>query len=58
MAAEAKRELQHVPGVLGAAPLRKLVAPGGIELRSAQIVGIVGGVHLSDGSVRPLNLIA
>ncbi len=34
--AEAERELQHVEGRVGMAPLGELVAPGGGELRAAQ----------------------
>ncbi len=55
--AETQCELQRVPGVIGPAPLAELVAPRGIELRSAQAVGIVGGKHLRHGSVRPHELV-
>ena len=55
--AEPQRKLQRVPGVVGLAPLAELVAPGGIELRSAQAVGIVGGEHLGDGAVGPDELV-
>ena len=51
--AQAQRELQRVPGDVGPAPLAQLVAPGGVELRPAQAVGIVGGEHLGDGAVGP-----
>ena len=56
-AAEAQGELQRVPGVVGPAPLAELVAPGGVELRPAQAVGIVGGEHLGDGAVGPDELV-
>ena len=58
MAAETECELEHVPRILGASPFGELIAPGGVELRPAQVVGIVGGEHLGDGSVRPLDLVA
>ena len=54
--AEAQRELQHVPGVLRVPPFGELVAPGGVELRAAQAVGILGREHLRDGAVRPNRL--
>src|SRR4029078_3153970 len=42
----------------GAAPLAKLVAPGGVELRPAQAVGVVSGEHLCNCAVAPDELIA
>ena len=58
LSAEAQAELQHVPGVVGPAPLGELVAPGGVELRAAQAVGRVGGEELGDGAVAPDDLVA
>ena len=47
-------ELQHVPGVASAwRHLRELVAPGGVELRPAQALGVLGGEDLRDRAVRP-----
>jgi hypothetical protein len=34
--------LQHVEGFLGAAPFRQFVAPGGVELRAAQLLRVTG----------------
>jgi hypothetical protein len=58
MATEAERELQHIPGVLRAPPFGEFIAPRGVELGPTQIIGIVGSVHLGDGSIGPLDLIA
>ena len=38
--------------------MHELVAPGGVELRPAQAVGIVGGEQLRDGAVGPGELVA
>ena len=51
--AEAQTELQVVEGLVGPAPLRQLVAPGGVELRPAQLLGIVGGERGGHRAVRP-----
>ena len=45
--------MQHVPCPLRATPLRKLVAPGGRELRTAQRFGFIGREQFRDRSVRP-----
>ena len=50
---EPQRELQHVPGVLGLRPLADLVAPGGVELRPAQGLGIARREGLRHRAVRP-----
>lgn len=50
---EAQRKLQHIPRLLRAAPFRKLVAPGGCELRPAQRFGFVGREQFRDRAVRP-----
>ena len=50
---EPQRELQHVPGVLGLRPLADLVAPGGVELRPAQALGIARREDLRHRAVRP-----
>jgi hypothetical protein len=50
---EPQAELQHVPGVLGMAPLGELVGPGGVELRPAQRVRVLGGKGHRDGAARP-----
>ncbi len=51
-----KAELQHVPGLLDMAPFRELVAPGGLELRPAQRIRILGREHMRDGAVSPFEL--
>ena len=48
---EPQAELQHVPGLLGMAPFGELVAPGGLELRPAQRIRILGREHMRDGAV-------
>ena len=44
--------MQVVPG-LGRAPAGELVTPGGVVLRAAQQVGLLGRVELGDGAVGP-----
>jgi hypothetical protein len=51
-------ELQHVESGLRVAPLRQLVAPGGVELRPAQAFRIVGGEGLRHRAVRPFEAAA
>ena len=51
--AETEPELQHVPGARRALPAAELVAPGGVELRTAQAFRILGGKELRDRAVRP-----
>jgi hypothetical protein len=51
--AQAKAELQHVPGFLRMAPLGQFVTPGDIELGPAQAVGLLGGKDLRDRPVGP-----
>jgi hypothetical protein len=51
--AQAQAELQHVPGLLGMAPFRELVAPGGGELRAAQGIRVLGREQLGNRPVRP-----
>ena len=53
MRAEPQAELQVVEGLVGGAPLRQLVAPGGVELRPAQLFGVVGGERGRHRAVRP-----
>jgi hypothetical protein len=55
---EPQRELQDVPGPLRPAPLGELVAPGGIELRSAQALRVISGKHLRNGTVGPDELVS
>ena len=38
------------------APFRELVAPGGLELRPAQRIRILGREHMRDGAVSPFEL--
>ena len=40
-------ELQHVEGRVDIVPLGELVAPGGVELRAAQLLGILRGKRIS-----------
>ena len=52
--AEPQRRTAACPRcVSGCAPLGELVAPGGVELRPAQAVGILGREHLRDRAVGP-----
>ena len=44
---------QHVPHVARLFPLGQLIAPRGVELRSAQALGFIGRKHLGDRSIRP-----
>ncbi|MDB5524872.1 MAG: hypothetical protein JWM58_2635 [Rhizobium sp.] len=53
MAAEPQTELQHIPGFLAMLPFGKFVAPGIIELRTAQAVWILRRKDLRHRSVRP-----
>ena len=46
-------ELQIVEGLVGRAPIRQFVAPGGVELRPAQLLGIVGRERGRHRAVRP-----
>ena len=46
-------ELQHVPGGLGISPFGDLVAPGGIELGAAQLVGLFRREDLGNRPVGP-----
>ena len=50
---EPQRELQHVPGVARLLPLADLVAPGAVELRPAQALGIARRENLRHRAVRP-----
>ena len=52
--AEPQPELQHVPCRLGVAPLRQLVAPGDVELRSAQALRIFRRERQRHRAVRQL----
>ncbi len=58
LGAETERELEIVPGGLRAAPFAEFVAPGGVELGTAQAVGIVGGKELCDGAIAPFELVS
>jgi hypothetical protein len=51
--AQSQSELQHVPGGFGIAPFRQLVAPGGVELRPAKLVGLLGRKDLRHGTIGP-----
>ena len=51
--AQAQPELQHVPGLLRVAPLAELVRPGGLELRPAQAIRVLGREGVRDGARRP-----
>ena len=51
--AKTQPELQHVEGRIDMTPLGKLIAPRGIELRPAQLLGIFRRKRESDGAVRP-----
>src|SRR6185437_945192 len=46
-------ELQHVERRIDMTPFCKLIAPSGIELRTAQLLGIFRGKRVGDGTVRP-----
>ena len=46
-------ELQHVEGRIDVTPFCELVAPGGVELRAAQLLGVFRGKRVADGAVRP-----
>ena len=50
---EAQPELQHVERRIDMAPLGKLVAPRGIELRAAQLLGIFRRKRQPDRAIRP-----
>ena len=51
--AQPQAELQHVERVLRIAPFGELVAPGGIELRPAQALRVLGGKRLRDRAILP-----
>ena len=51
--AQAQAELQHVEGGVGVAPLGQLVAPGGVELRAAQLLGVLGRKRIGHRAVCP-----
>ena len=53
--AKAQPELQHVEGRFGMAPLGELVRPGGMELRAAQALRILGGKRLRHRAVAPFD---
>ena len=53
LAAKPQPELQHVPSFAGITPLADLVAPGRLELGSAQALRIFGRKHLRDRAVGP-----
>jgi hypothetical protein len=48
---QAQAEAQHGQGLGGLGPGAELVGPGGVELRPAQAVGILGREGLGDGAV-------
>jgi len=48
-----QRELQHVEGRVGIAPLRQFVAPRCVELRPAQTLRVFGREHLPDRAIAP-----
>ena len=56
--AKTQPELQHVECRIDIAPLGKLVAPGGIELRSAQLLRVFCGKRQPDAAVRPFQAAA
>ncbi len=51
--AEPQAELQHVEGRFRVPPLGELVAPGGVELRPAQLFRVFGRERLRHRAVRP-----
>ena len=51
--AQPQAELQGVEGLLRIAPFAELVAPGGVELRPAQAVGVLGREEVGDRAVAP-----
>ena len=51
--AEPQPELQHVEGRVGPAPLGELVAPGGVELRAAQLLRVLRREGLRHRAVAP-----
>ena len=53
-APEPQPELQHVEGRVGISPLGELVAPGGVELRPAQALGVLRRESVGHRAVRPL----
>ncbi len=56
--AQPQPELQHVEGRFGISPLGELVAPGGVELRPAQLLGVLRRKRVSHGAIRPLQPLA
>ncbi len=52
--AQPQAELQHVEGRVGVAPLGELVAPGGVELRPAQLLGVLGRERVGHRAVRAI----
>ena len=53
MRAQAQAELQHVEGRVGVAPFGQLVAPGGVELRAPELLGILRREGVGDRAVLP-----
>ena len=51
--AETQPELQHVECRIDVTPFRQLVAPRGIELRPAQLLGVFRRKRQPDRAVRP-----
>jgi hypothetical protein len=56
--AQPQAELQHVEGCVRVAPLGQLVAPGGVELRPAQLLGILRREGVSRRAVGPFEAAA
>ncbi|CRL10839.1 hypothetical protein NIT7321_01687 [Phaeobacter italicus] len=51
--AQSQRKLQHVPTVLPAFPFRQFIRPGGVKLRAAQGLRVVGRKGLGGGTIGP-----
>jgi hypothetical protein len=51
-------ELQHVEGRIDVTPFGEFIAPGSVELRATQLLGIFRGKRVANGAVRPFQAAA